>query len=134
MVNIRFSKWHKWSERKNIPERHLSGVYALANFDKTPHKVDVLDKRIIYFGETKRSFLTRWREFDYSAFQDKTGHSAGWTYKEKVKNDGNDLFVALCPIEENNPDLTTARRLFVERKLIFEFVKRHNKLPKINTK
>ncbi|MBN2422972.1 hypothetical protein JXB41_07130 [Candidatus Woesearchaeota archaeon] len=77
LPTIMFSNWYHWSDRTLINNCDSAGVYLLAKFQEKPSgKANMLDKNIIYIGETCNNDLKgRWRQFNRSAFQTKDGHS-----------------------------------------------------------
>ena len=99
---------------------------------------DVLDERVIYIGETGGSLKSRWDKFDGSAFRDKDGHSGGKNYRDSFGDDGHDLYVAATEINATTVELDLRElvgdtyRLFVERKLLLDYVLKHGRLPKCN--
>jgi len=132
----KFSKWYRWKERENIVDNEYPGVYMLAKFKRMPSgKANELFKNIIYFGETCTALDDRISAFHRTAFNSKSGHSAGRTYREKYPGDkGNNLFVSIMPLKENNYFRDYFIR-FLERKLIFGYVLKHKgEKPELNQK
>ncbi len=113
----------------------LPGVYLLARFKprQVPGSVNPLDDNIVYVGETTRSFLRkRWYQFNRSAFEQKAGHSGGWSYARLHGKDTSKLlFVSAlpCDLEETK---AAAYIRFIERLILWEFVARHGRFPDCN--
>lgn len=132
-----FSSWTQWADRKKLRNRDLPGVYLLARFEtRPPHGVDPQSREIIYIGETCKKLVSRWRQFNRSAFQGRGGHSGGRTYRRKRFGSEQDLYVAAFPVSADGMGVEL-RPLFiryVERKLILEFARRWGKAPKCNSK
>jgi len=98
---IEFGSWVEWKDRNSIRNSEEPGVYALTKFRTAPpSRVDVLDRHIIYFGETcSQNLQQRWKQFDNTAFHDKEEHSGGQTYRAKYPRDyGSNLYVSALPV------------------------------------
>lgn len=135
LPKIEFAPWYSWERRNEIENLKKPGVYALAKFTVVPAgNADPLDERIIYFGETCRSLKGRLDQFDRSAFHSKPGHSGGRNYRGIYGDIGQYLYVAVMPVVLKDRTLRSAFIRFVERKLILDYVVKHNKLPKCNLK
>jgi hypothetical protein len=136
MPQILFSKWFQWNERTKIENINSPGVYILAKFKETPKgNADPKDKHVVYVGETcDNSLKGRWYQFNRSAFQSKDGHSGGWTYNERFKDKGDDLFVAALPVPDLPENLRHLFIRYVERKLILEFALEYGSQPQLNRK
>ena len=136
LPNIEFTSWHKWKERKRVKNSDYPGVYIIAKFESVPSgHAHWLDQNIIYIGETcNNSLQGRWRQFDRSAFKDKSGHSGGATYNRKFGDTGIDLYVAALPVADVGRNLKPFFTRFVERKLILDFVAKWGKPPVCNRK
>ena len=134
MPKITFSGWTGWGSRREIPDASAPGVYLLGRFAIVPRRVDPLNANIVYIGETVgQSLIERWRQFDRSAFQEKDGHSGGWTYGDLISKKPHNLFVAAMPVVLDEPERSAFIR-FAERSLIWDFVQRHGAFPKCNRK
>ena len=137
LPKVRFSPWLKWDERKQLDCAAQGGVYVLARFtDKPSVKVDLLDERVVYFGVScDRTFAIRHSEFHRCAFEGALKkHSGGKTYYRKIDpKDGKTLWLSAFPVVGIEEPLHTAYILYVERKLILEFVQRHGRLPTCNS-
>jgi hypothetical protein len=136
LPNIEFSSWHKWKERKYVKNSDYPGVYLLAKYESVPsgHACWV-DQNVIYIGETcNNSLQGRWRQFDRSAFQAKSGHSGGTTYNKTFGDKGFDLYVAALPVADLDQNLRPVFIRFVERRLILDFTVKWGKPPICNRK
>ncbi len=125
----KLSKWIKWR-----PKEKNAGVYLLGIFDKAPSKVNPTDKNIVYIGETCKSLNSRWRQFERSAFKRLNGHSGGKTFANKRCNKKNLWVSYFTPSDTLNKEQRTACIRYVERLLIWNFVKKHKGYPKCNRK
>jgi|CXWL01.1.fsa_nt_gi hypothetical protein len=133
--SLRFSPWTKWIDRKECKVSGRTGLYLLAHFIKVPAgKANPMAKSVIYIGQTHgESFLARWRAFDRSARGKGRGHSGGCAYMDNftTKRIG-ELHVAACELACRQDRIQTARLLYLERKLIWEFARKHRSLPACN--
>lgn len=135
LPEIEFSHWYLWKERNNIKNSKEPGVYMLAKLVTVPSgNANSLDNNIIYFGETCRSLKGRWDQFDRSAFQSRPGHSGGRNYRKIYGDIGQYLYVAAMPVTIANKTLRSSFIRFLERKLILDFVVKHNRRPRCNLK
>jgi hypothetical protein len=101
LPKIEFTSWHQWKSRDGIKDTNHPGVYVLAKFSKPPSgQANLLDKRIIYFGETCNELKERWHQFERSAFRGQQGHSGGRNYREEYGDEGHD-FVCCCHARDN---------------------------------
>lgn len=132
---LAFSDWTAWTARSEIDGVNLPGVYLLGRFRSgVPGTVDAIAPEIIYIGETVNRTLTRrWYEFTRSAFEEKQGHSGGWSYRERVGTTPRWLHVAALPVNLEQPELGAYIRA-VERALIWAYVDRHARMPVCNSK
>jgi hypothetical protein len=144
VVPIEFSRWVRWRDRNNLPERNRCGVYLLARFPNTlpvaTEQADPFADHVIYIGESCTSLAHRWRQFHRSAFEGKFGHSGGATYREKYRDpqngrcdDGADLWVsAFVPPVTLDQDKWSFFIKYVERKLIWDYVWARSRAPVCN--
>lgn len=132
-VRVKFCGWHRWDERAQIPFKDQPGVYILALGAFAGEECRLTDKRIIYIGETCAHLAQRWRQFDRAAFKDGMKHSGGLTYKATIHKSSAELYVSACApcIDEELVNAAFIRLL--ERKLLFDFVKAHSRLPVCNS-
>ncbi len=131
-----FSGWIRWAERSTAERVRFPGIYALAKFEPTaPDHVDVLNEHVIYLGETcDNSLRGRLNQFNRSAFQQKDGHSGGLTYRNRCADEGDDLFLAIYPVDELTEPHRSAFIRHVERSLLWRYVCRWGRRPSCNSK
>jgi len=136
---IAFSEWVPW-EYKECPEGRHPGVYLLSRFDITaPKQVDPTDRAILYIGETVDQTLSkRFYQFHRSAFLRKNSHSGGWTFSDKfcggIPSDPPSwLHVSMFAVTLKEPYLSAFIRL-VERKVLWDFVRRWDAYPECSCK
>ncbi|MTZ15238.1 hypothetical protein GNE00_15925 [Pseudomonas sp. JL972] len=131
---VGFCDWHAWSERTELPGKHLPGVYFIARSKKKPDNHRVNNDFIIYIGETTGQTLAeRLRQFNTSAFSERAGHSGGNTFRLTLLETTplEHLWVSTCPVDMGNP-YTTAYIKHLERKLLWEYVCTWGKYPDCN--
>jgi len=133
---VLFVEWAKWAERTSLDDIDSPGVYLLAHFKNPPDgAADPSDHRIIYIGETCDNALRgRWRQFHRSAFQGKSGHSGGETYRETFGDRGDQLYVAAFAINDLDEDVCHIFIRYLERKLLWEFALKWGSAPACNRK
>ena len=104
-----FSPWLAWETflATRLEDRRFrnKGVYLLAHFRKTPMGAGRPDlKEVVYVGETtKQDLKSRLDQFHGSAFQERSGHSGGWTYSKKLLENAlpsGALHVSILPITQ----------------------------------
>jgi len=129
------SPWTPWMDRVQIKGVNLPGVYVLARFKgAAPKKVDPADLKVIYVGETCDQMLSeRWYQFGRSAFEEKSGHSGGHTYRREVTSTPRGLWVAAMGVALPET-LAAATIRLLERILIWQYVHRHGWMPISNRK
>jgi hypothetical protein len=130
------SPWTKWENRAQIEGVELPGVYVLARFKAdAPKKVDPTDPAVVYIGETcDQNVLARLYQFGRSAFEEKAGHSGGWTFRaKKVAPAARGLWVAAMGVKAKKAEGPAIIRL-IERLLIWGYVNRHGEMPCCNRK
>ncbi len=133
--HLPFCRWTRWADRNTITRTDAPGVYILGRFHESPpSKVNPLDRRVIYIGETAQQNLHgRWRQFERSAFQGNFGHSGGRTYRDRVAKTPRYLYVSALPVTIDDPAASAYIRA-VERLLIWAHVERYNAFPICNKK
>jgi hypothetical protein len=131
-----FSAWIPWSKRKELARRDAAGVYALAVFESNPPEVtDVLDQSVVYLGETCNNGLRgRLDQFHRSAFQGKDGHSGGWTYRARFRDQGEHLYVSAFPVTEIAEPYRSSYIRYMERHILWHYVHRWGRRPQCNSK
>jgi len=130
---VEFSPWHAWERRDELTCRNRPGVYLLAFDVGAGEAADDLDSRIVYIGQTDE-LAKRWREFQRAALDGKSNHSGGRSFHSSVHCPVLELYVAAWAPDIESPLLRDVYILYVERKLILEWVRRHEKLPLCNKK
>jgi hypothetical protein len=124
-VNIHISDWLPWSDRDRLPAE--PGVYLIAK--GRPDEV-------VYIGMTCGTEGLRGRiaAFHRSATKGLPGHAGGVTYNDRFGDEVDDLFVAAhVPVTiRPDPQIIGAYVLYVERRVIWEYVERVGKLPACN--
>lgn len=139
MAKVKFLPWEKWINQrklfkdKNYPTKY-PGVYLLANSGKVPTSVNPIPECICYIGETRRTLRKRLNDFHRSAFENKRGHSGGKTYGKNFlkKNVGKELYCSIYPVKHKDKQIRDAHILYIERKLIWDYVKKWKELPACN--
>jgi len=139
---LRFMPWTTWTKRETLPCIDLPGVYALQQTQE-PHpatEANPLAEEVVYIGVTaKRTLRKRWTEFDVTAFQGRNLHAGGKTYRECIGGDGSGLYVAAMGLEplpgiDEDVDriVRSAYALYLERKLLLDYVMQNGRLPLCN--
>ena len=106
----RFMPWTSWVTRYDIKDCERPGVYLLGKFDsQPPAEVDSISAPVIYIGETcDQNLAQRWYQFNRSAFEQKPGHSGGWTFSglycdNRIVEPVGWLYVAALPMTLQEP-------------------------------
>jgi len=133
---IKFSHWTRWAKRTSLKGICSPGVYILAHFDvASAGRASPQAEQIVYIGETcNNSLRGRWRQFNRSAFEGKSGHSGGRTYRQVFGGQGDNLYVTAFPVEGLDEEIRSLFIRYVERKLIWEFAQKWGTAPKCNRK
>ena len=115
-----------WAERKTLPD--TAGVYAIAR--GTPDNT-------VYIGRTwgAKGIRNRIRTFHRSAVTGLKGHAGGVTFHGVFNGDASDLFVSVHLPEgiDSKPEILRPYIAYAERRLIWEFVRVHGRLPACNS-
>lgn len=138
--DIIFSEWYSWDDVKNIPNGHRTGLYIIARFDEKPIGPAQPDaKEIIYIGEThgKSQCISKRLQIFFKAAhigEKIHKHSGGNRFNRTIGKDLSNMYAAgFAPILENveaiNPFI-----FYAERKLIWDYVRRWQKMPICNGK
>ncbi len=135
-VRAGFSPWMRWDDRKDYEHVNSPGVYIMAHLKRVPSgPANPLSSRVIYIGETGRSFRVRWSQFENSALG-RRGHGGGDTYHVKFRKPREDIYVAALPISDlGRRDPKTRLKLtmkLLEDKILFEYYVKHWRLPACN--
>jgi hypothetical protein len=79
-----FSNWIPLAKYADLNTGWLPGVYVIAHFRRQPHRISIIDKRIIYIGETAMQNLRkRLYQLQRSLFEGKPGHAGGLTMRQE---------------------------------------------------
>ena len=114
------------AERKNLPDR--AGVYVVARGrpDNT-----------VYIGRTwgAKGIRNRIRTFQRSAVTGLKGHAGGVTFHDVFNGDTSDLFVSVHLPDgiDTKPEILRPYIAYAERRLIWEYVNAHGRLPACNS-
>ena len=139
----KFSNWVPWPTRKTFIDEGIlsqSGVYMIAC--AASDSVILQGKPnirapLIYIGETSgRKLRDRLNEFDRSAFRGLVAHSGGKTFHKTFKATlkPSRIYVSVLPVSLEDKAQRTAYIRYVERMLIWEYVRVHPVLPACNNK
>ena len=124
-----------WADRKDLECCAESGVYMMAIFQGAAPQGpgDRTAPEVVYVGETRQPFWKRWCLFDRRFKTGKGSHSGGGSYRAQFGDDTTNLYVAAMPIGSDD-EVGEAYRLYVERKVILDYVVRHGHRPCCNSK
>ncbi|MCP3887082.1 hypothetical protein ACM25O_17420 [Sulfitobacter pontiacus] len=115
-----------WAERKTLPDR--AGVYVIARGKP---------ENIVYIGRTwgTKGIRNRIRTFHRSAVTGQKGHAGGVTFHGVFDGDASDLLVSVhLPVGiDTRPEILRPYIAYAERRLIWEFVRVHGRLPACNS-
>ena len=79
-----FSKWISLAKFADLKTGWLPGVYVIAHSNRRPNGISIIDKRVVYIGETvDQSLHQRLYQLHRSMFNGKAGHSGGATLRAK---------------------------------------------------
>ena len=135
--DVRFSQWYRWNDREESQNLDHPGVYLLAHFPGVvPSVVGPESQEIVYIGETtrKQGLRKRLRQFEKSAMTGEHAHAGGRTYHTTIGQIRGDLYVAVWPVRDLNPETGPALIRYVERKLIWEYARKWGAMPRCNRK
>ena len=112
------------------------GMYLLAHFRNPPNgRAEPDEQEIIYIGETCDNILwRRWRQFDRAAFGNGEQHGGGITYSQVFSDQGGSLYVAAFPVRGSNRPGHAYFIRYVERKPLWNYVRKWGRAPRCNTK
>jgi len=135
-----FSVWMRWPTHWEHCGIRSPGVHLLGRFEHdAPGEVDAISPSVIYVGETcSQTLEAGLYQFSRSAFRRKEGHSGGWTFCDtfnggKPADPPDWLFVSLLPVTMAEPKRSAWIRL-VERRILWDFVCKWDRLPQCNGK
>lgn len=131
---VKFSDWVPWEQRTQLPFANLPGLYILLKNETVPKgQASFKHEKVIYIGETGQKLRKRWAQFEKSATKGAKGHSGGKTYYKEFGGNIKNLHVAAMGLELKHL-YAGPMRLYLERKLIMEYVFQHKRLPLCNKK
>jgi hypothetical protein len=136
-----FSKWIPLAKCADLKTGWLPGVYVIAHSSAEPHKMPIVDKRVIYIGETvDQDLRTRLRQLRRSLTDGKDGHSGGLTLHAKGYHHKR-LWLAIrsFPLGYGLDDalagsFRSAQIRHLERALLYEYVRTVQGYPAGNSK
>ncbi len=115
-----------WEDRTSLPER--AGIYLISRGEIA---------NLIYIGRTwgRKGIKNRIRTFHRSATTGKKGHAGGLTFHSKLCGDTEGLIIRthLADDIDPNPEILHPYISYAERKLIWDFVRDHGRLPLCNS-
>jgi hypothetical protein len=142
----RFSRWYKWSDRSEIPNLRMPGVYVLA-VSSAPIEGKAFSwlPEIIYVGMTNsvHGLTARLRQFEETIRGTRCNHGGADRVRYKYRSFSalsKKLFVAIAPVRcdvtTNAPDDLRAMGSVakLEYDCLAEFVERQRQLPEFNDK
>lgn len=140
LSELGFSKWIPLVKYAYLKTGWLPGVYVIANSNREPRGMSVIDKRVVYIGETvDQSLHHRLYQLHRSA-EGKGGHSGGLTLRAKGY-DRKTLWVAIrsFPLGYGLEDgfaqsFRSAQIRHLERTLLYEYVHAVHAYPPGNSK
>lgn len=123
---IHLSDYVMWEDRGALPTG--PGIYVISKPECG---------QVVYVGKTwnKDGLRKRVQQFHRSATTGMPGHAGGVTYNSVFGTDVSDLTVRTHTPVAINPDADILQPYiqYAERRLIWEFVERHGKLPACNS-
>ena len=78
-----FSKWVPLAHYRKLRTGWLPGVYVIANSSRQPHGMSIIDKRVVYIGETVDQSLYKRLYQLHCSIEGRAGHSGGTTLRAK---------------------------------------------------
>ncbi len=131
-IQERMTPWTRWAERGKLPGAKVGGVYLIASFESSPPEtVDPLDERIVCIGET--GYLpSRLNQFNRSVFKGREEHNPAITLRELGAANERSLYVSVLALEPYGNPVVRAFVRVAERFLIWQYIERHNRLPRAN--
>jgi hypothetical protein len=135
-----FSKWIALSNFDRLNTGALPGIYVVADSERQPTNLRLLDPSIVYVGETVlRTLSKRLYELNRS-LGGNSAHSGGDTLLEKEYR-ANRLWLSIrsFPLRYGMPDeladpLRSSLIRFLERMLLLEYVLKNGRYPAGNSK
>jgi hypothetical protein len=135
-----FSKWIPLAKYDDLQTGRLPGVYVIADSSRQPGGIPIIDKRVVYIGETVDQSLCRRLYQLNRAVGGYSGHSGGTTlYKKEYRCERLWLSIRSFPLGYGLKDglaksLRPALIRHLERTLLYEYVRTIGSYPAGNTK
>lgn len=136
-----FSKWIPLEQFTDLKTGWLPGVYVIAHSNRKPHGVAIIDKSVVYIGETvEQNLRHRLYQLNRSLLTNKGGHSGGTTLRAKGYHHKK-LWLAIrgFPLGYGIDDafaksFRSAQIRHLERTLLYEYVQSVRAYPPGNSK
>jgi len=135
-----FSKWILLQCYKELHTRWLPGVYVIADCASRPTKMSIIDKSVVYIGETVDQTLHK-RLYQFNCSLDgRSGHSGGATLRKKnVPRRRLWLSVRSFPLAYQLDDqfarsFRSSQIRWLERTLLHEYIHANRTYPQGNSK
>jgi hypothetical protein len=136
-----FSEWIPLTRYPDLNTGWLPGVYVIAKSSRQPHGISIIDKRVIYIGETvDQSLRQRLHQLHRSMSRGKGGHSGGITLRVKGYSRSR-LWLAIrgFPLGYGLDDafaasFRSAQIRHLERMLLYRYVQTVHAYPPGNSK
>jgi len=135
-----FSKWIPLSKFAALNTGWLPGIYVIASSSQRPKGISIIDKRVVYIGETVDQNLHRRLYQLQRSLEGGTGHSGGVTLRVKGYHRKR-LWLAIrsFPLGYGLDDafaesFRAAQIRHLERTLLYEYVRTVHVYPPGNTK
>jgi hypothetical protein len=124
----------------SVNTRWLPGVYVIADSSRQPQGMPIIDKRVIYIGETVDQSLRHRLYQLYRSIEGKCGHSGGLTLRAKGLSPQNAVVaIRSFPLGYGLEDafaqsFRSAQIRHLERTLLYEYVDAVHAYPPGNSK
>ncbi len=135
-----FSRWISLDEFSRLKTGFLPGIYIIGHRVNSMGRLDRLDKKIVYVGETVSQNLQKRLHQLNRALKGNSGHSGG-TSLRKLKIPASQLYFSIrsftLSISGDRKKAEAGRSSlirYLERKLLFEYVRSNGRYPKCNRK
>lgn len=134
---LKFSPWVRWAKRiSHLNGDDFPGIYLIARSvgnkpRQTPNSVPL---QVIYIGETTKTIAGRLKQFDHSAGTGKRAHAGGRTYHKLYRDKCKHLYISILPVKNLPKDICPCFIRHLERKILWDYCRRHGTLPACNKK
>jgi hypothetical protein len=135
-----FSKWIPLVEYRNLHTGWLPGIYVIAHSIRRPLQMSIIDKRVVYIGETVDQSLSQRLYQLHCSMGGRGGHSGGTTLRAKGYHRKRLwLSIRSFPLGYGLDDafakhLRSAQIRYLERTLLYQYVQAGHAYPPGNTK